>query len=111
LGNRRRLLFLGESLAGQQLGADTDDEGEGEPKQGEAENFTERVLSNQEAPVGKESSWKLVLLYLYIYIYISIYTRFAYGSLRSLWIRTKQSSMQWSVSDCEMSKVELRTVH
>ena len=32
--------------------------------------------------------------YIHIYIYICIYTRFAYGALRRLWIRARQRSKQ-----------------
>jgi len=37
-----------------------------------------------------------------------MYARVAYGPLRRLWSRIKQSSKQWSVPECEMSKSELR---
>jgi len=47
----------------------------------------------------------------HIHIRQYIHTRFAYGALRCLWIRTKQSSKQWSDSESEMSISELRTLH
>ena len=70
------------------------------------------ALPSQPQPPSTQTPYHTTcgLIGIYIYIYIYIYTRFAYGTLRCLWSRTKHSSKQCSDSEGQMSKSELTTV-
>ena len=58
----------------------------------------------KEDPINRLRAQLLWKVRMRIYIYIYIYTRFAYGTLRCLWSRTKYSSKQCTVRSRAISK-------